>query len=80
MVQCLLPLVRQCEAVDAKSLKTSKIHLARQVNSFKQEFDLAYKKLLDCLNSLTGDILSKALGDIPKRVDKDKLSGYWIKL
>ena len=70
IVQCLLHLVRQCDAVDAKSLETNKIHLARQVNSLKQEFDLAFEKLLDHLNSLTNDIFMKALGDNPKKAEK----------
>ena len=70
IVQRLLHLVRQCDAVDAKLLKTNKIHLARQVNSLKQEFDLAFEKLLDHLNSLTNDIFMKALGDNPKKAEK----------
>ena len=47
IVQRLLPLVRQCEAVDADSLKSNKIHLAQQMNSLKFEFDVSFKKLLD---------------------------------
>ena len=65
IVQQLLPLVRQCEAVDADSLKRNKIHLARQMCSLKLEFDTSFEKLLDKLNGLTGEILVKALGDNP---------------
>ena len=78
IVQWLLPLVWQCEAVNADSLKSNKVHLARQVHTLKFEFDVAFKKLLDKLNSLTGDIMAKALGDNPKRAEWEELNSYWM--
>ena len=78
IVNCLLPIIRQCEAVEADSLKTSKIHMVRQMSRLKLEFDTSFEKLLDRLNSLTGEILVKALGDNPKKADKDRLNGYWL--
>ena len=65
IVNRLLQLVQQCKAIDADSLKTSKIHLVRQMLSLKTEFDSSFEKLLDKLNSLTGEILIKALGENP---------------
>ena len=38
----MLPLVWQCEAVNADSLKSNKIHLARQVYSQKFEFNVSF--------------------------------------
>ena len=35
IVNRLLPIVRQCEAVEADSLKTSKIHMVRQMSRLK---------------------------------------------
>ena len=54
--------------------------MARHINSLKQEFDSAFKKLIDRLNSLTNDILLKVLGDNPNKAEKDKILSYWIKL
>ena len=50
------------------------------MSSLKLEFDSSFKKLLDKLNSLTGDILVKALGDNPQKKDHDHLNGYWLEL
>ena len=62
------------------SLKSNKVHLARQVHNLKFEFDVAFEKLLNKLNSLTGEILVKARGDILKRAEREKLNGYWMEL
>ena len=39
IVNRLLPMIRQCEAVEADSLKTNKIHMVRQMSRLKIEFD-----------------------------------------
>ena len=80
IVNRLLPLIQQCKAINPDSLKSSKIHLARQMSSLKSEFDSSFEKLLDKLNSLTGEILIKALGDNPQKKDHDQLNGYWMEL
>ena len=66
--------------VDADSLKSKKIYLARQMCSLKLEFDTSFEKLLDKLNSVSGETLIKALGDNPKRGDQDLLNSYWLEL
>ena len=80
IVNRLLPLVQQCETIDADSLKTSKIHLVRQMTSIKTEFDSSFEKLLDNLNALMGEILNKALGENPQKKDHDRLNMYWMDL
>ena len=80
IVNRLLPLIQQCKAIYADSLKSSKIHLARQMSSLKMEFNSSFERLLDKLNSLTGEILIKALGENPQKKDKDKLNSYWMDL
>ena len=80
VVNRLLPLLEQCEVIDAESLKISKIHLVRQMSSLKEELDSNFEWLLDKLNSLTGEILLKSLGDNPQKKDKDRLNLYWFDL
>ena len=80
IVHRLLLLVHQCEVIDADSLKSTKIHLARQMSSLKFEFDSSFEKLLDRLNGLTREILVKAVGDNPQKKDCDRLNGYWLEL
>ena len=46
IVNRLLLLVQQCEAIDTDSLKTSKIQLVRQMMSAKMEFNSSFEKLL----------------------------------
>ena len=46
IVNCLLPIVRQWEVLEADSLKTSKIHMVRQMSRLKLEFDTSFEKLL----------------------------------
>ena len=43
IVNRLLPLIQQCEAINADSLKSSKIHLARQMLSLKMEFNSSFR-------------------------------------
>ena len=50
------------------------------MSSLKKEFDSGFESLLDKLNSLTGDVLMKALGDNPQKKDHDRLNGYWMAL
>ena len=38
-VHRLLPLVQQCKAINVDSLKSTTIHLARQMSGFKLKFD-----------------------------------------
>ena len=66
--------------MDAESLKTSKVHLALQEHNLKFKIDVAFEKLLDKLTSLTGEVLVKALGENPKRTDRDNLNRYWMEL
>ena len=76
VVNRLLPLLEQCETIDAESLKVSKIHLVRQMSSLKVEFNSNFERLFDKLNSLTREILLKLLGENPQKKDKDKLNSY----
>ena len=76
VVNRLLPLLEQCEAIYTELLKVSKLHLVRQMSSLKAEFDSHFECLLDKLNSLTGEILLKSLGDNPQKKDKDRLNSY----
>ena len=62
--------------MEADSLRTSKIHMVRQMSRLKIEFDSSFEKLLDKLSGLTREVLVKALGDNPKKADKDHLNGY----
>ena len=78
IVSRLLPLVDKCKAVEADSLKSSKMHLVKQMSSLKTEFDSGFESLWDKLNSLTGDVLMKALGDNPQKKDHDRLNRYWM--
>ena len=80
IVNRLLPIVSQCKVVEADSLRTSKIHMVRQMSRLKIEFDSSFEKLLDRLNNLTGEVLVKALGDNPMKADKYCLNGYWLEL
>ena len=73
VVNRLLPLLEQCKAIDAESLKVSKIHLIRQMSSLKAEFDSHFERLLDKLNSLTGEISLKSLGENPQKKIKIEL-------
>ena len=41
---------------------------------------MSFEKLLDKINSLTWEILVKALGDNPKGVEWEKLIRYWMEL
>ena len=50
------------------------------MSSLKAEFDSNFKRLLDKLNSLMGEILLKSLGDNPQKKDKDRLNLYWLDL
>ena len=43
IVNRLLPLIQQCKAINADSLKSSKIHIARQMSSLKMEFDSSFE-------------------------------------
>ena len=46
VVQKFYPVIAQCEAIDAETLKTSKSHLIRQLHSLKGEYDKEYEGLL----------------------------------
>ena len=61
-------------------LKVSKLHLVRRMSSLKNELDAHFERLLEKLNSLTGEILLKCLGDNPKKNDKDEISAYFVNL
>ena len=80
IVNNLYPIVEQCEASDPDTLKTSRLQIVRRMASLKSEFDTNFECLLEKLNVLTGEILLKCLGENPKKVEKDKVSGYFVKL
>ena len=48
--------------------------------SLKNDFDTHFEHLLEKLNTLTGEILLKCLGDNPKKTEKDKVSSYFVEL
>ena len=50
------------------------------MTSTKTEFDASLEKLLEKLNSLTGEILNKALGENPQKRERDKFYSYWLEL
>ena len=80
MVQGLFPLICQCKAIDSETLKSSKLHLVRQLNNHKNEFYSEYETLLDRLNSLMNNILIKGLEDNLKKSERDKVSSYCMEL
>ena len=65
IVNNLYPIVKQCEAIDADILKSSRLQIVRRMASLKSEFDTSFEHLLEKLNTLTGEILLKCLGDNP---------------
>ena len=48
--------------------------------TLKNEFDTSFERLLEKLNTLTGEILLKCLGDNPNNTEKKKVKGYFIEL
>ena len=54
IVNNLMPLLEQCEAIDAENLKASRLHLVRRMASLKSDFDTHFEHLLEMLNTLTG--------------------------
>ena len=48
--------------------------------SLKNDFDTSFKRLLEKLNALPGEILLKCFGDNPNNAEKKKVSGYFIEL
>ena len=67
VVNNLMPLLEQCEVIDAENLKASKLHLVRRMLSLKSDFDAHFEHLLEKLSSLMGEILLKCLGDNLKK-------------
>ena len=80
IVNNLYPIVKQCEALDAELLKSSRLQIVRKMTSLKSEFDISFKHLLENLNALTGEILLKCFGDSPSSEEKKKASGYFMEL
>ena len=52
----------------------------RRMESLKSEFDTHFERLLEKLNTLTGEILLKCLSENPKKAEKDIVSAYFVKL
>ena len=50
------------------------------MTSTKTEFNTNLEKLLEKLNSLTGEILNKALGENPQKKEHKKFHSYWMEL
>ena len=50
------------------------------MESLKSEFDTHFERLLEKLNTLTGEILLKCLSENPKKAEKDKVSAYFVEL
>ena len=50
------------------------------MESLKSEFDTHFERLLEKLNTLTGEILLKCLNENPKKAEKDIVSAYFVKL
>ena len=63
----LMPLLEQCETIDSETLKVSKLHLVKRMASLKSDFDTHFKRLLEKLNSLTGEILLRCVDENPKK-------------
>ena len=63
----LMLLLEQCETIDSDTLKVSKLHLVKRMASLKSDFDTHFERLLEKLNSLTGEILLKCLSENPKK-------------
>ena len=76
----LCPIVEQCKAIEADTLKTSRLQIVRKMASLKSDFDTSFERFLDKLNTLTGEILLKCFGDSPNSAEKKKASGYFIEL
>merc|ERR1711962_1243156 len=72
--------MEQCETVDAENLKTSRLHIMRRMASLKSDFNTHFERLLEKLNTLTGEILLKCLGENPKKSDREKVSAYFVEL
>ena len=75
-----MPPREQCETIDTENLKTSRLHIVRRMASLKSDIDTHFEHLLEKLNTLTGEILLKCLGENPKKADKEKVSAYFVKL
>ena len=80
IIQKLYPVIAQCEAIDAETLKTSKSHLIRQLHSLKGEYDKKYEELLGRLGSLTQEVLLRAFGEHPSKSQTQKVNAYFIEL
>merc|ERR1712098_496497 len=80
VVNNLMPLLEQCEAIDTETWKVSKLHFVRRMSLLKNGYDAHFEHLLEKLNSLMGEIILKCLGDNPKKNDKDKISVYFVDL
>ena len=73
IIQQLLSIIRQYEAVDADTLKMSKLFLCCQVDTLKREFDIPYDKFLKKLAGVYGDIFQKCFGGKPSEKGKGKI-------
>ena len=52
IVNNLMPILEQCETIDAENLKTSRLHIVRRMGSLKSDFDMHFEHLLEKLNTL----------------------------
>ena len=50
------------------------------MESLKSDFDTHFERLLEKLNTLTGEILLKCLSENPKKAEKDIVSAYFVEL
>ena len=66
-----MPILEQCETINAENLKNSRLQIVRRMGSLKSDFDTHFEHLLEKLNTLTGEILLKCLGENPKKAEKD---------
>ena len=80
IVNNLYPIVEQCEAINADLLKSLRLKIVRRMATLKSEFDTSFERLLEKLNTLTGEILLKCLGDNPNNTEKKKVNRYFIEL
>ena len=76
----LLPVVRQCDQYDPKTLKTTKLNLVRQMENLKIKFDSEYQTFFNQVGQITSEILYKSFGKNPNQRQKTRSNEYWVTL
>ena len=76
----LLPLLLQCKQYDAETLKSTRLHLVRNMDTLKTCFDSDYNNFLQQLSQINSEILYKTYRDRITKHQKDKAAKYWAQI